>query len=85
MLPDLDTWVEYNQPYLSKFDMDIVGFIITSKGMNKDIMEAYAKFAPIGSFHNDSSQQLTVYNGKTVYMHLMNEIVPVYEEFTQKP
>ncbi len=84
MLPDLDAWVKYNQPYLSKFDMDIVGFIITSEGMNKDIMEAYAKFAPIGSFHNDSSQQLTVYNDQTVYMYLMNEIVPVYEEFTQK-
>ncbi|MBQ7338423.1 MAG: hypothetical protein IJW40_08230 [Clostridia bacterium] len=85
MLPDLDTWVEYNEPYLAKYDMDIVGFIITSQcKINEEIMEAYAKIAPVGSFHNDITTQLVVYNNETVYMHLMNEIIPSGDDFTPR-
>lgn len=85
MLPDLDTWVEYNRPYLAKYDMDIVGFIINSKSeMTEEIMAAYAEIAPVGSFHNDISTQLVVYNDRTVYMHLMNEIVPSGDDFTPR-
>ena len=76
-LPELDTWVEFNKPYMEKFDLDIVGFIIN--GNNKltvDIFDAYSKIAPVGSFHNDSSQKLVIYNDETVYMHLMNGITP---------
>ncbi len=77
-LPELDTWVEFNMPYMEKFDLDIVGFIINAYNkMTPEIYEAYAEIAPVGSFHNDSSQKLTVLNGETVYMHLMNGIEPV--------
>ena len=57
MLPNIDLWVEYNEPYLDKYDMDIVGFIIngTNKMTDKEFA-AYAKIAPIGSFHNRSEE-----------------------------
>ncbi len=85
LLPDLDAWVDFNEPYLSKFDMDIVGFIINGNNkMTEEIFAAYAEIAPVGSFHNDSSQKLTVYNGETVYMHLMNGITPTEEDVCQK-
>ena len=77
-LPELDTWVEFNQPYMERFDLDIVGFIINGNNkMTNEIFEAYAEIAPVGSFHNDSGKKLTVLNGETVYMHLMNGIDPV--------
>ncbi len=81
LLPDLDIWVDFNEPYLDKFDMDIVGFIINGNNkMTNEIFAAYAKIAPVGSFHNDSSQKLTIYDGETVYMHLMNGIDPSDQE-----
>ena len=77
-LPELDTWVEFNEPYMERFDLDIVGFIINAYNkMTPEIYKAYAEIAPVGSFHNDSSQKLTVLDGETVYMHLMNGIEPV--------
>ncbi|MBQ7318601.1 MAG: hypothetical protein IJW97_00275 [Clostridia bacterium] len=84
MLPDIDAWVDYNEPYMQKYDMDIVGFMIHANGLTAREMAAYARFAPIGSFHNDSSQQLIVYNDQTVFMHLMNEIVPSTDDFTPR-
>jgi len=76
-LPELDTWVAFNKPYMEKFDLDIVGFIINGNNkLTMDIYEAYAEIAPVGSFHNDSSQKLTIYNDETVFMHLMNGITP---------
>jgi len=76
-LPELDTWTEFNMPYMAKFDLDIVGFIINGNNkMTQEIFEAYAKIAPIGSFHNDSSKKLTILDGETVYLHLMNGIDP---------
>ena len=77
MLPDIDTWVDYNDPYMDKYDMDIVGFIINGTNkMTEREFAAYAEIAPIGSFHNDSSKKLVVWNGETVFMHLMNGINP---------
>ena len=77
--------VPWNEPYLAKYDMDIVGFIINSKlQINEEIMAAYAKIAPVGSFHNDITTQLVVYNDTTVYMHLMNEIIPSGDDFTPR-
>ena len=76
-LPELDTWTEFNMPYMDKFDLDIVGFIINGNNkMTNEIFEAYAKIAPVGSFHNDSSKKLTILNDETVYLHLMNGINP---------
>ena len=73
MLPDIDTWVDYNEYYTEKYDMDIVGFIINGNNkMTPREFAAYAKIAPIGSFHNDSSQKLVVWDDETVFMHLMN-------------
>lgn len=49
-----NAWVTYSKPYMEKFDMDIVGFIINGNyKMNTTIMKAYNNFAPVGSFHND--------------------------------
>ena len=77
MLPDMDTWVDYNEPYMEHYDMDIVGFIINgSNKMTDREFSAYAKIAPIGSFHNDSGQKLVIWNDETVFMHLMNGIDP---------
>ncbi len=77
MLPNIDTWVDYNEPYTDRYDMDIVGFIINgSNKMTDREFEAYAKIAPVGSFHNDSSKKLIVWDDETVYMHLMNGIDP---------
>lgn len=77
LLADLDEWVTFNEPYMEKFDMDIVGFIInTTHPMTKEIFAAYAEIAPVGSFHNDSSKRLTIYNDETVFMHLQNGIDP---------
>ena len=71
----LSKWVNYNEPYMSRFDMDIVGFIInTTHPMTPKIFEAYSEIAPVGSFHNDSGQRLVIYNDETVYIHLMNGI-----------
>ncbi len=76
-LPEFDSWIKFNKPYMDKFDMDIVGFIInTTHKMTPEIFAAYAEIAPVGSFHNDSSQKLTIYDGETVYMHLQNGINP---------
>ncbi|MBQ7338024.1 MAG: hypothetical protein IJW40_06160 [Clostridia bacterium] len=77
MLPNIDTWVAYNEPYTEKYDMDIVGFIINGNNpMTDREFAAYAEIAPIGSFHNDSSKKLVVWDNLTVYMHLMNGINP---------
>lgn len=77
MLPDMDAWVAYNEPYTKKYDMDIVGFIINGNNrLTSREFSAYAKIAPVGSFHNDWSQKLTVWNDSTVFMHLMNGINP---------
>ena len=76
-LPELDTWAAFNKPYMERFDLDIVGFIINGNNkMTMEIFKAYAKIAPVGSFHNDSSQKLVIYDDETVYMHLMNGINP---------
>lgn len=72
MLKDMDLWLDYNRPYLDKFDMDIVGFIINQKPLTMREMAAYAEISPYGAFHNDGSKYLTVYNDETVYMNMMD-------------
>ncbi len=75
MLKDMDLWLDYNRPYLDKFDMDIVGFIINKKPLTMRELAAYAEISPYGSFHNDGSKYLTIYNDETVYMN-MYDIYP---------
>ena len=72
MLSDMNLWLDYNRPYLDKFDMDIVGFIINSKPLTMREMEAYAEIFPHGAFHNDSSKYLTILNDETVYMNMFD-------------
>lgn len=72
-LHDLDKWVEYNEPYLSKFDMDIVGFIIDDKKMSLEIMEAYAEISPLGGFVN-TGDYLTVLNDETVFLRMWGSV-----------
>ncbi len=74
-LKDIDKWVKYNEPYMSKFNMGIVGFIIDSSKMTPKVTSAYNKIAPIGSFHNDTTNRLYVNNG-VPYLHMMNGIDP---------
>ena len=75
MLLDIDAWVDYNEPYMERYDMDIVGFIINGNNKMTDReFSAYAEIAPVGSFHNDSGQKLVIWNDETVFMHLMNGI-----------
>ena len=78
MLKDMDLWLDYNRPYLDKFDMDIVGFIINQKPLTMRELAAYAEISPYGSFHNDGSKYLTVYNEETVYMN-MYDVYPFAE------
>ncbi len=78
-----DKWVAYSKKYYKLFDIDITGFIINTqqganeaKGINRDIMEAYNQFSPVGSFTNAGStrkQALALYDG-TPYVYLFNEV-----------
>ena len=72
MLKEMDIWIDYNRPYLDKFDMDIVGFIINQKPLTMRELAAYAEISPYGAFHNDPSKYLTIYNDQTVYMNMMD-------------
>jgi hypothetical protein len=76
-LEDLDKWVAYNQPYLEKFDMDIVGFIIDDKALSLEAMEAYAEIAPLGGFVNNG-KHLTILNDRTVFLRMWGSIQPVH-------
>ena len=95
-LKDLDLWVDYNETYLSKFDMDIVGFIIDDRDLSLDILKAYGKITPQGAFTNVGTyadRHLTVLDKQTVFLS-MRDIYPVaekthleemYKEFEQYP
>ena len=70
----LDKWAEYSRSFYDLFDYDITGFIINgANSMNNKIYDCFNKISPVGSFHNDGSQKLTVYNG-VPYVHLHNGI-----------
>ncbi|MBR2152827.1 MAG: hypothetical protein IJ944_06070 [Clostridia bacterium] len=70
----LDKWAEYSRSFFDLFDYDITGFIINGANpMTYKIFECFNKISPVGSFHNDASQKLTVYNG-VPYVHLHNGI-----------
>ena len=76
-LADLQKWVEYNEPYLEKFDMDIVGFIIDDKPLSLEAMEAYAEIAPLGGFVN-TGDYLTILNDETVFLRMWGSIQSVH-------
>ena len=70
-LKDLDMWVDYNEDYLEKFDMDIVGFIIDDRALSLDILEAYADITPYGAFTNVGTyadDYLTVLDDEVVFL-----------------
>jgi hypothetical protein len=74
-LKDLDKWVDYNRPYLDKFDMDIVGFIIDDQPLSLESMSAYAEISPYGAFVN-TGDYLTVLNDETVFLRMFGSIQP---------
>ena len=70
-LTDLDMWVDYNKRYLTKFDMDIVGFIIDDRALSLDILKAYGQITSEGAFTNQGTyadDYLTVLDGQTVFL-----------------
>jgi hypothetical protein len=77
-LKDLDMWIDYNEPYLEKFDMDIVGFIIDDTTLSLNSMAAYAEFAPVGCFTNNLKDYIMVLNDETVFMRLHGSIQSVH-------
>jgi len=74
-LSDLDLWKEYNAPYLEKFDMDVVGFIIDKRFLTKREFKAYAEMGIKGAFYNTYRKPLVVYNNETVFVQ-MGDIYP---------
>lgn len=72
-LQDLDKWVEYNKPYLEKFDMDIVGFIIDDRKLSIESMAAYAEISPLGGFVN-TGDYLTIFDNETVFLRMWGSI-----------
>ncbi len=70
----LDKWAEYSRSFYDLFDYDITGFIINGNNtLNNGIYSCFNKISPVGSFHNDFTQKLTIYNG-VPYVHLHNGI-----------
>jgi hypothetical protein len=70
-LKDLQMWVDYNEKYLTKFDMDIVGFIIDDRALSEDILKAYGQITQEGAFTNQGTyadDYLTVLDGQTVFL-----------------
>lgn len=70
-LKDLQMWVDYNKTYLSRFDMDIVGFIIDDRDLSLDILKAYGQITSEGAFTNTGTfadEYLTVLDGQTVFL-----------------
>jgi len=73
-LPKLKVWTDYNKPYLEKFDMDIVGFIIDKSSLTLREFKAYSGMGIKGAFYNNYSEPLFIY-GDTVYMR-MSDVAP---------
>ena len=72
--PAIFEWAEYSKPYYERFAYDITGFIINgNETVTNEIMAAFNRISPKGSFHNSLKRPLTVYNG-TPYLHLQNEV-----------
>jgi hypothetical protein len=71
MVKDMDLWLDYNRPYLDKFDMDIVGFIIDDCALSAEILKAYGQITKEGAFTNQgtyANDYLTVLDGQTVFI-----------------
>ncbi len=63
----LEEWIEYNEPYLKKFDMDICGFILNGAlTFNNKVFDTYSQMTPTGCFSNNSSNRLIVCNGTPI-------------------
>lgn len=76
-----ETWVKYNEPYLSRFDMDICGFVLNGamKYVN-EVFEMYSRITPVGSFSNNQ-MRLTIYNGTP--MLSMSDYTTVENAYSQ--
>ena len=74
-IADLSVWQEFNRPYLEKFDMDIVGFILDKKPMKQREFQAYAEMGIKGACYNNYSEHLVVYGGTTPFIR-MHDVYP---------
>ncbi len=60
------TWINYNKPYLERFNMDVTGFILNGAlSFNTDIYDMYSKITPAGNFSNNETR-MVVYNGTVI-------------------
>jgi hypothetical protein len=75
-LPDLETWQEFNRPYLDKFDMDVVGFIIDKRHLTEREFAGYAAMGIKGACYSDYSSPLVVYGGTTPFIKMTYYIGP---------
>ena len=68
-LPDATSaWINRNMKYLSRFNMDICGFILNgSLGYCKEVYDMYSNITPVGAFSNQTTK-LTFYNGTPTLM-----------------
>ncbi|MBQ4065350.1 MAG: hypothetical protein IJD10_04560 [Clostridia bacterium] len=69
-LREIEPWIEYCKPYMEKFDMNMVGFIINKAPLTERELKAYAEISPYGSAVTSlpKGEQLVVYDNKTVYI-----------------
>ncbi|MBR2621412.1 MAG: hypothetical protein IKC97_03465 [Clostridia bacterium] len=74
-LNDIDKWIDYNRPYLDKFDMDVVGFIIDDHKLSIESMKAYAEISPFGAFTN-TGDYLTILDDETVFLRMWGSVQP---------
>lgn len=60
------TWINYNKPYLERFNMNVTGFILNGAlSFNTDVYDMYSKITPAGTFSNNATK-LVVYNGTVI-------------------
>jgi len=69
-LKDLELWKAYNKPYLEKFDMDIVGFILDNVPTTKAEFKAYSEMGIKGACFNNYGQPIVVYNDTTPFIRM---------------
>lgn len=74
-LPSGDiAWKNYCKPYMDLFQLDVTGFIINGNyTVNNNVMSLYKRISPVGSFHNDMNNKLSIYYG-TPYIYLQNSV-----------
>jgi len=84
-LDDMDPWMDYCKQYMTKFDMDMVGFIINKSTLTWREIKAYSEISPHGCLTTSLpwKSQLLVYDDKTVFL-TMRDTSPDLENWVEK-